>query len=646
MVTSQKLDPRARAYILAVILLGAAAGISMAARARLDGKDWRPLVVFCTFGVLAAAMDIPRREVRASRLSYQIGSSFAYPLIVLVDPGAACLVFTATTLADKLFHRRGWLTTGFNVGQLMLACAAAVEVARRLAPASASGLLDGSRTLAAAAASLVVFALVNNLLTRGVLRLVNGQPVLRWDSSARVGALNETLCVVSGLGMAVLWQVRPWLVLLGAIPIWVMGYMIARSNRHEGELEVRENELRSLQRLGLEIGTELDIDRLREAVLRIASQAVEASAGLLGPVDGSNAAMTVAATRGIGSGLPSPLDLAGLELPAGECALRRGAQLDRGGREELAFLRAWSVLSAPLSVPGQQPELLLLLRDDDRIPFGPDDVRRLATLVPFAEVALENARLVSERRELQAQLLEAEKISALGVLVAGVAHELNNPLTSVLGYAELLGAGEADPRRREKLSQLAAQGRRAAEIVHKLGLFARMGEGEKRPVDLNVIVNHVLDVRAGGLSARGIEVVRRLEPALPEVPADVAQLQQVLLQLLANAERALEPVEHGRRIVIETKAHHGTVRLTVSDNGPGVPPASIDRIFLPFYTTKEVGTGPGLGLSICYGIVKGHGGRIRVESPPGRGAAFVIDLPVAAPAVAVTARSEPVTTKA
>jgi two-component system NtrC family sensor kinase len=343
----------------------------------------------------------------------------------------------------------------------------------------------------------------------------------------------------------------------------------------------------------------------------------------------------VTATRGIGSPPPAELSLAGLAIPATECTLLPGvAQGKRPGIPPSS-----AMLGAPLRVPGQRPELLLLLRGEDRIPFGPGDVRRLATLVPFVEVALSNARLVAERRNLQAQLLEAEKISALGVLVAGVAHELNNPLTSVLGYAELLGAGEADPRRREKLGHLGRQARRAAEIVQKLALFARLGEGEKKPVDLNEVVGRVLEFLAENLLARGIDVERRLASPLPRVLADVSQMHQVLLQLLSNAVRALETVGQGRRIVIETRLERGLVRLTVRDNGPGVPAGQVDRIFLPFFTTKEVGTGPGLGLSICYGIVKAHGGRIRVESPPEGGAAFVIDLPPVDPAAQAEAPS-------
>jgi hypothetical protein len=227
MVTTKRLPLRARTYILAVIVIGSAIGMHLAAHAELRSSDILPLAVFCGFGVLASALDIARRSITHSRLSYQIGSSFAYPLLVLVEPGAVCIVFTVMTLADKIFHRRSLLTTGFNVGQLLLACGVAVQVQWWVHPEFAGLDLVDEKSVVAAIASLMVFALVNNALTRGVVCLVNGTPLLSWDGFSRTGLLNETLCIVSGLGMAVLWQVEAWLVLLGAIPVWVMGYMIA-----------------------------------------------------------------------------------------------------------------------------------------------------------------------------------------------------------------------------------------------------------------------------------------------------------------------------------------------------------------------------------------------------------------------------------
>jgi len=631
MVDTKKLSLQARIPILAVILSGTILGVQLVSRVDLNSSQLLPLVVFCGFGVLAAAMNISRRSTTHSRLSHQIGSSFAYPLLVLVEPGAACVAFVFMTLADKFLHRRGWVTTGFNVGQLTLACGAAVLFQNWIRPGF-SGLdrLDG-RTLAAAGLSIVVFALVNHGLTRGVVSLVNGHPLFRWDWFTRTGLLNETLCLVSGLGMAVLWRTEPWLVLLGAVPVWVMGYLIATLSRREAALETRENELRLLQGLGLEIGSELEIDRLRESVLTIASEALEATGGLLARVDPERLEIDPQAWRGLETDPPSRVALEGVPkafFERGEIELV-GEQATVERFPGFAFLDASGMLLAPLRIQGESSGLLLLFHDEKRLPFGEGDRRRLETLVPFVNVALSNARLVSERKSLQAQLLQADKMSAMGVLVAGVAHELNNPLTSVLGYAELLRAGEQDAKRKEKLEKIGRQAKRAAEIVRSLRMFSRESKPEKKPVSLNRVIEQVLEFRTEELSALEIDIEPRLASQLPPVVANIAQLQQVFLELISNAQRAVGQVECRGRIVIETTVSDGTVRAVVSDNGRGVRPEHADQIFLPFFTSKDVGHGPGLGLSICYGIVKEHGGRIHTEPGPGGGAAFFIDIPSA-----------------
>jgi signal transduction histidine kinase len=632
MVTPKRLPLRAKSYILAVIVVGSAIGMVLAARADLHAPDALPLAVFCGFGVLASTLDIARRSITHSRLSYQIGSSFAYPLLVLVDPGAVCIVFTAMALADKFFHRRSLITTGFNVGQLMLACAAAVQVQRWIHPEFAGLDLFDHRSVIAAIVSMSVFAIINNALTRGVVHLVNGTPLLSWDGFSKTGFLNETLCIVSGLGMAVLWIVEPWLVLLGAIPVWVMGYMIATLNLREAALETRETEIRSLQGLGLRIGSELNIDRLRQSVLTVASEALEASGGLLASIDRRRGTLEVQQSHGIDPAPPGEIPLAGLpESLFDEGHFASLDVRDAAGRwPGVAFPDASGLLVAPLRIQDEYSNLLVLFRDRDRVAFDDDDRRRLETLVPFINVALSNATLVSERRALQAQVLEAEKMSALGVLVAGVAHELNNPLTSVLGYAELLGASEPDHRRREQLGKIGQEAKRAARIVQNLRMFSRESKPDKVPVDLNQVVEQVLELRGEDLEARDIDVETRLASQLPEVMADASQLQQVLLHLLSNAERAVGEVDRRGRLTIVTRAGGGQVRLEVVDNGPGIRPENLEQIFLPFFTTQDLGHGPGLGLSICYGILKEHEGRIRADSEVGQGASFIVDLPQAA----------------
>lgn len=631
MVTTKRLPRRAKVYILAVIVIGSATGMLLAARADLRASDVLPLAVFCGFGILASALDIARRSVTHSRMSYQVSSSFAYPLLVLVQPGAVCIVFTLMALADKVFHRRSLVTTGFNVGQLLLACAAAVQVQRWIDPEFAGLDLFDERSMIAAAVSMLAFAIVNNGLTRGVVHLVNRTPLLSWDGFSKTGFLNETLCIVSGLGMAALWLVEPWLVLLGAIPVAVMGYMIATLNGREAALETRETELRSLQGLGLRIGSVLNIDRLRESVLTVASEALEASGGLLASIDRKRGVLQVQDTQGILPDLPDTIALD--ELPDSIFDDGRIVLLDdqdaAGRHQGLAFLDASGLLVAPLRIQDKRSSVLLLFRDRDRVAFDEVDRRRMETLVPFVDVALSNATLVSERKVLQAQILEAEKMSALGVLVAGVAHELNNPLTSVLGYAELLESNEPNERRKTQLGKIGQEAKRAARIVQNLKMFSRESKPEKVPVNLNRIVEQVLELRGEELAARGIDVEHRLSSGLPEVMADSSQLQQVLLHLLSNAERAVGEVDRRGKITIETRAGGGQVRLEVVDNGPGIRPENLEQIFLPFFTTQDFGHGPGLGLSICYGILKEHEGRIRADSAVGQGATLIVDLPQA-----------------
>jgi signal transduction histidine kinase/DNA-binding response OmpR family regulator len=262
------------------------------------------------------------------------------------------------------------------------------------------------------------------------------------------------------------------------------------------------------------------------------------------------------------------------------------------------------------------------------------------------ELAAANSRLVATVERLkatQAQLLQAEKLSAIGQLVAGVAHELNNPLTSVIGYAQLLQeelreAGEADadaaraaPNLSHDLRRIAEESERAAKIVRNLLAFARRQSAERAEQDIADVMNRVLSLRAYEFRLNAIELETDFEPGLPQVLGDGGQLQQALLNLLLNAEQAMRarPVRKirvGARHVAESDA----VELFVTDSGHGIPDENLRRIFDPFFTTREVGEGTGLGLSICYGIVRDHGGQIAVESRVGQGTTFKVLLPARA----------------
>ena len=254
--------------------------------------------------------------------------------------------------------------------------------------------------------------------------------------------------------------------------------------------------------------------------------------------------------------------------------------------------------------------------------------------------ALGIMRDVTDDQRLAEQLLQQEKLAAVGQLVSGVAHELNNPLAGVMAYAELLLASTSDqePDTRHAVETIHHEAMRAAKIVSNLLTFARQRPAERKDADLNAIVTDTIALRGYALRAAQIELDIVLEPTLPRTWADPFQLQQVVLNLLANAEQALAEWLGPRRIVVCTRHEGGRIIVAVSDTGPGVADEQRDRIFNPFFTTKAVGQGTGLGLSISDGIVRQHGGQIRVESQPGTGATFLVEIPiVASPVPATTA---------
>jgi PAS domain S-box-containing protein len=236
-------------------------------------------------------------------------------------------------------------------------------------------------------------------------------------------------------------------------------------------------------------------------------------------------------------------------------------------------------------------------------------------------------RDISEDRRLRGQLIHSERLSAVGQLVAGVAHEINNPLQAVMGFAELLIGTDTNPEIRRDLEQIRSDADRAAKIVRHLLQFARRSTLERAVADLNEIARSTAALRKYELKMAGIELVEDYSTDLPVVVANREEIQQVVLNLLLNAEHALR--DHGgRRIRIITGQSENAAYLEVIDDGPGVPESAISRIFEPFFTTKGVGQGTGLGLSVSFGIAQAHSGALELR-PSERGACFRLTLPSA-----------------
>ena len=239
---------------------------------------------------------------------------------------------------------------------------------------------------------------------------------------------------------------------------------------------------------------------------------------------------------------------------------------------------------------------------------------------------------VSERtralEETQHQLIQAEKMTVVGQLVSGVAHELNNPLAGVLGYAQLLLRRGVTEEVARGLKKIEGEAERCKRIVQNLLIFARKHRAQKTLLDLNGVIDSTLELRAYQLKVDNVTVIRDLDPTLPRTMADMHQMQQVLMNMINNAQHAMMGSGRARQLVLRSRRAGGRIQIMVSDNGAGIAPENLRKIFDPFFTTKEVGHGTGLGLSICYGIVQEHRGDIRVESMPGVGTTFTLDLPV------------------
>jgi signal transduction histidine kinase/BarA-like signal transduction histidine kinase len=243
--------------------------------------------------------------------------------------------------------------------------------------------------------------------------------------------------------------------------------------------------------------------------------------------------------------------------------------------------------------------------------------------------ASEHRPLGDRSRDLYQQLLQSDKMAALGQTISGVAHELNNPLATILSWAERLAEQDLDPTSKRGVAVIVGEAERAARIVRNLLTSARERPSTRALIDVNTVVRDTLALRPHEHPDAPVTVVTALASGLPPVFADAHQIQQVLLNLVINAEQAMLGA-HGRSIVVRTwhDAAHNTVDLEVGDDGPGIPAEIQGKIFEPFFTTKDVGKGTGLGLTVAYTIVQEHGGRIRVESSLGRGASFIVELPV------------------
>ncbi len=262
----------------------------------------------------------------------------------------------------------------------------------------------------------------------------------------------------------------------------------------------------------------------------------------------------------------------------------------------------------------------------EKLTFLTEETRLLKTVAQELSLVLHRSSIEDEKQKLQIQLQHAERLAFVGELSAGIAHELNEPLGRVLGFAQLIKkAGSLNEQQTEDLERIIKASLYSREIIKKLMIFSRQMPQQITNVNLNNIVQNILyfiDVR---FQSRGIKIIKQLDETLPELLADEVQISQVLVNLITNSVYAMP---HGGEIYVVTKSTATAIKLIVKDTGSGMTPETKAKIFEPFFTTKPVGQGTGLGLSVVKGIIDSHHGQIVVNTSPGKGTKVEIQLPL------------------
>jgi PAS domain S-box-containing protein len=257
-----------------------------------------------------------------------------------------------------------------------------------------------------------------------------------------------------------------------------------------------------------------------------------------------------------------------------------------------------------------------------------DEQGKVTSVLGATRDISERVRAAEEKKRLEEKTQMAGRLAAVGEMAAGVAHEINNPLTSVLGFSELLLEQDLPEKAKQQARFIADGSRRVSEIIKRMLTFARQTKPVRKQVDINSLIENTLTLRSYVLQTAGIRVITCYDSHLPLVNADPGLLQQVFMNLVVNAEQAIKSKRRGGRLNITTEKIDSGVRIIFRDDGPGISPQNLPRLFEPFFTTKVSNEGTGLGLSISHSIIAEHGGEIRAESEPGKGATFIIELPV------------------
>jgi len=398
----------------------------------------------------------------------------------------------------------------------------------------------------------------------------------------------------------------------------------------------------TLYRIAFDIGAILDLDKLMSRVINLVITTIDAERGGVFLIDQEKKEPVLSISRERGkedthTELSYSNTVVNKAYQEGKSILSQDAAHDERLTKSESILHKGikSVMAVPIKSGDEVIGILYVDSVLRPVGFSGDDLELLTAIANTTSVSMQNARLFREAQEKQAQLVEAEKLAALGRLASGVAHEINNPLTGIIGYAEMIvkkiqtGTPNADEleKWRDRLLLIEKEGKRCQNMVRNLLQFSRRKKAEMEPVVVNQILESAIMILEYSLDKARVRINRDLTPDLPLVNANADQLQQVFMNFMTNS---CDAMPEGGDITIETKLIDGEkLAVSFADTGSGIPPEIQKKIFEPLFTTKGEGEGTGLGLSVTNEIVASHNGEVKLDSTVGKGTTFTVLLPVA-----------------
>ncbi len=642
-----------RNYILGVVALGTVITVGvffLPAGPRLDLQFFIFLAAALVVQLAGVRVVLPGQE----RHAYSLLTAVLVATILLLPPANSILLCLVTFLA-YWFQRRHtdytWYQGLFNIAQYVVSVAAAQIVWQLAGVPAPLGSLKVQWYLAGFGAGLV-FYVVNGLLVTGVIVLAANRPFRQVGMLSRLSLFRETLLILLGVIGAGFWLDSPLLAALLIIFLVAFNSMQREQGKSvEGlrvskdEAEERATQLASLNELARALTTTLEVS----GVYLLGT--LYAQIRRIIPIDVFGIGRYVAAGKRIEFELwrteeqVDPSFTVKTDDPIIQRILSNTAPAVFDQSKDAETIRALGmygnlarapiVVTVPMIVGERMMGLLVL---GTQTPMNAQQLNLISTMAGQAAVALEKAELFANLQtqmaaleQAQLQLLQSAKLATIGELAAFVAHEINNPLTSVLGYASLiLSETDANDPRRAELEVIEKEALRARAIVRDLLGFARQTDSIMGPTSINAALEAVLPLVRKRAEGQHVQINTRFELHLPPIMGDNNQLKQIFINLLNNA---IDAMPNGGRIEIETRTVMANgagpkVEIAFQDTGIGIQPEQLPKIFDPFFTTKRAGQGTGLGLPISKRIVERHGGSIDVRSTPGKGTRFTINLPV------------------